>query len=167
MLSLIAKLLKVLNSEADPFQISLAFGFALISGFLSVFSPMNLFVLMIVFLLRVNLSAYFLGVVFFSGIAYLLDPLFHRVGLAVLTLPALEGLWTALYNSSIWRIQRFNNSVIMGGIVFSVLLFVPVVLASNMLIRKYRDHVLVWVRKTRIMQLFAASKLYSLYEKLS
>jgi len=167
MLSLLAKLLKILNSEAEPSQISLAFGFALISGFLSFFSPFNLLILLLVLFFRVNLSAYILGTVFFSGVAYLLDPLFHRFGFSVLTLPALEGLWTSLYGSTLWRIQRFNNSVVMGGIVFSLLFFMPLVLASNVLVRKYRERVLVWVRKTRLMQIVTASKLYSFYEKLS
>jgi uncharacterized protein (TIGR03546 family) len=167
MLSLLAKLLKILNSEAEPSQISLAFGFALISGFLSFFSPFNLLILLLVLFFRVNLSAYILGTVFFSGVAYLLDPLFHRIGFSVLTLPALEGLWTSLYGSTLWRIQRFNNSVVMGGIVFSLLFFMPLVLASNVLVRKYRERVLVWVRKTRLMQLVTASKLYSFYEKLA
>jgi uncharacterized protein (TIGR03546 family) len=167
MLSLLAKLLKILNSEAEPSQISLAFGFALISGFLSFFSPFNLLILLLVLFFRVNLSAYILGTVFFSGVAYLLDPLFHRFGFSVLTLPALEGLWTSMYGSTLWRIQRFNNSVVMGGIVFSLLFFMPLVLASNVLVRKYRERVLVWVRKTRLMQLVTASKLYSFYEKLA
>ena len=167
MLTMIAKLLKILNSEADPSQISLAFGFSLVSGFLVFFSPLNALVLLIVLLLRVNLSAYLLGTAFFSGIAYLLDPLFHLIGLAALTSGSLEAFWTLLYQSTLWRIQRFNNSVVMGGIIVSLLCFFPLVLASNLMIRKYRDHVLVWVRKTRLMQLFTASKLYSLYEKLS
>jgi uncharacterized protein (TIGR03546 family) len=167
MLSLLAKLLKILNSEAEPSQISLAFGFALISGFLTLFSPFNLLILLLVLFFRVNLSAYILGTVFFSGVAYLLDPLFHRIGFSVLTLPALEGLWTSMYGSTLWRIQRFNNSVVMGGIVFSLLFFMPLVLASNVLVRKYRERVLVWVRKTRLMQLVTASKLYSIYEKLA
>jgi uncharacterized protein (TIGR03546 family) len=167
MLSLLAKLLKILNSEAEPSQISLAFGVALISGFLTLFSPFNLLILLLVLFFRVNLSAYILGTVFFSGVAYLLDPLFHRIGFSVLTLPALEGLWTSMYGSTLWRIQRFNNSVVMGGIVFSLLFFMPLVLASNVLVRKYRERVLVWVRKTRLMQLVTASKLYSIYEKLA
>src|SRR5512136_2206714 len=111
MIKLIANLLKILNSDADPSQISLALGFALVSGLLPFFSPLSILVLFIVFLLRVNLSAYLLGTAFFSGIAYLLDPLLHRIGLALLTAGVLEGFWTALYNSTLWRIQRFNNSV--------------------------------------------------------
>jgi uncharacterized protein (TIGR03546 family) len=139
----------------------------LLSGFLGFVSPLNLIVLLVVFLLRVNLSAYFLGSAFFSGIAYLLDPLFHCIGLQVLTASALKPLWTALYNSSVWRLQRFNNTVVMGGIVVGLLGFIPFLLLSNVLIRKYRDHVLVWVRKTRVMQFFLASRLYSIYQKVS
>lgn len=167
MIKMIAKLLKVLNSDADPSQISLALGFALISGLLNFFSPLNLLVLFVVFLLRVNLSAYFLGTAFFAGVAYLLDPLLHRIGLAVLTAGTLEGLWTTLYNSTVWRIQRFNNSVVMGGLVFSILCFVPLVLLSNMLVRKYREHVLAWVRKTKVMQAITASKFYDIYSRVS
>ena len=167
MIKMLAKLLKVLNSDADPSQISSALGFALISGLLPFFSPVGLLVLFIVFLLRVNLSAYFLGTAFFSGIAYLLDPLLHRIGLAVLTAVPLEGFWTVLYNSTIWRIQKFNNSIVMGGLVFGVICFAPLVLLSNVLIRRYRDHVLAWVRKTRLMQAITASKFYDIYSRVS
>ena len=167
MLKMIANLLKILNSAADPSQISLALGFALISGLLPFFSPLSLLVLFIVFLLRVNLSAYLLGTAFFSGLAYLLDPLLHRIGLALLTASPLEGLWTALYNSTLWRIQKFNNSVVMGGLVFGILCFVPLVFLMNALIRSYREHVLAWVKKTRLMQAFTASKFYDIYMKVS
>lgn len=167
MLSMIAKLLKVLNSEAAPSQISIALGFSMIAGFLPLFTPVNVLILLLVLLLRVNLSSYLLGTAFFSGIAWFLDPLFHPLGLAVLTASPLEGLWTALYNSIIGRLQRFNNSVVMGSIVFSLLCFVPFVWLMNRAVRKYRDHVLVWVKKTRVMQLLMTSRFYALYQKLS
>jgi uncharacterized protein (TIGR03546 family) len=167
MLTLIAKLLKILNSEADPSQISLGLSFSLITGFIPFFSPIGLFVLLIVFLLRVNLSSFFLGTAFFSGVAYIIDPLFNRVGLFVLTLGSLEHFWTILYNSTIWRIQHFNNSIVMGGLVVALLCFVPLFLLFNVLVRKYRDHVLVWVQKTRIMKFFTATKLYSIYDKIA
>ncbi len=167
MLKMIANLLKILNSEAEPFQISVALGLSMITGFLPFFTPLNLLILFLVLVLRVNLSSYLLGSAVFSGIAWLFDPLFHRVGFAVLTAAPLEGLWTGLYNTVLGRLQRFNNSVVMGSFVFSLVLFVPLVLVLNMLIRRYREHVLVWVKKTRLMRLFTASSLYSLYQKLS
>jgi uncharacterized protein (TIGR03546 family) len=167
MLSMIAKFLKVLNSETDPSQISVALALSMITGFLPLFTPLNLFILFLVLVLRVNISSYLLGAAFFSGAAWFLDPLFHHIGLPVLTAAPLEGLWTALYNTAIGRLQRFNNSVVMGSFIFSLLLFLPFVLLMNMAIRRYRDHVLVWVKKTRIMQMIMASKFYDLYEKLS
>lgn len=167
MLKMIANLLKILNSEADPFQISIALGLSMITGFLPLFTPVNVIILLLVLVLRVNISSYLLGAAFFSGIAWFLDPVFHRIGLAVLTTQALEGMWTAFYNTVIGRLQRFNNSVVMGSFVFSLIFFVPLVLILNAAIRRYREHIFVWVKKTRLMRMFTASKLYSLYEKLS
>jgi uncharacterized protein (TIGR03546 family) len=96
MLKVIAKVLKVLNSETDPGQISLAFCLSMIAGLTPLFSLHNFLIFFLVLILRVNLSAFLLGTVFFSGVAYLLDPFFHWIGLTALTTGPLEGLWTAL-----------------------------------------------------------------------
>ena len=98
MLTMIARLLKVLNSETEPGQISLALCFAMIAGLTPLFSLHNLFILLIVLIIRINISSFIMGSIFFSGIAYLLDPLFHSIGFAVLTAKTLETLWTSLYN---------------------------------------------------------------------
>ena len=167
MIKLLAKLLRVLNSETEPGQISLGFCFAMIAGLTPLLSLHNLLILLLVCIFRVNLSAFLLGLAMFTAIAYLLDPVFHLLGLAVLTAPSLESLWTSLYQLVWWRLEYFNNSIVMGSLMFSVALFVPVLLLSNLLIRRYRQHVLAWVQKTKIMQMFKASKLYQAYETLS
>lgn len=167
MLKALARFLKVLNSETDPGQISLAFCFAMIVGLTSLFSLHNLLVLLLVLIIRVNLSAFLLGLAFFSGVAYLLDPLFHQIGLAALTADPLQGTWTTLYNSTLWRVERFNNTMVMGSLLFSLVLFIPLLILSNLLIRRYREHVLGWVRKTRMMQTLQATKLYQTYRSIS
>jgi uncharacterized protein (TIGR03546 family) len=167
MLRAAAKLLTVLNSEAAPGQISLAVAFSLIVGLTPLWSLHNLIVLLLVLLLRVNLSAFLLGTAFFSGVAYLLDPLFHRLGLAVLTAPSLEGAWTALYNSTLWRIERFNNSIVMGSVLVSLALFVPTVLALNWAIRRYRERVLATVKQWRVVQALTATRFFQLYRTYS
>ena len=166
MLRLLARLLSVLNSETNPSQISSGFCFAMVAGLTPLLSLHNLVVLLLVLILRVNLSAFLLGLAVFSGFAYLLDPVFHWNGLQILTVPALEGLWTSLYNSTLWRFARFNNTIVMGSVVFSLVLFVPLYLLSNQLIAHYREHVLAWVEKTRLMQLFKASRVYHIYQSL-
>lgn len=167
MLTIVAKLFKIINSETEPFQISLALCFAMVAGLTPLWRLHNGVVILLVLLLRVNLSAFILGWLGFSGIAYLLDPLFHRLGLIILTSDSLQTLWTMLYNSTLWRITHFNNSVVMGSLMVSLILFLPLFLASNLIIRKYRDHILAWLRKTRLVQVIKASKFYNIYQSVS
>ena len=166
MLRLIARLLAVLNSETHPGQISLGFCFAMVAGLTPLLSLHNLVVLLLVLVLRVNLAAFLLGLGVFSGMAYLLDPLFHWNGLQVLTMNSLEGLWTSMYSCPVGRLSRFNNTIVMGSLVFSLGLFIPVYFLSNILIARYRAHVLAWILKSRLMQIFKASKLYQIYQSL-
>lgn len=167
MLRLIAKLLKVLNSETDPGQISMALCLSMVAGLTPLFSLHNLLVLLLVLLLRANLSAFILGVTFFTGFAYLLDPLFHKIGMVVLNAGALEGIWTSFYNISIFRLARFNNSILMGSLLFSIILFGPLYILLNILIRRYREHILTWVQKTRFMKFLKTNKLYTAYQTVS
>lgn len=164
---MLARLLAVLNSETHPGQISLGFCFAMVAGFTPLMSLHNLLVLLLVLVIRVNLSAFLLGLPVWSGLAFGLDPLFHRAGLAVLTNESLAGLWTSLYNSTLWRLEHFNNSIVMGSLLVSLLAFAPLYVLSNLAIRRYRAHVLAWVEKTRVMQLLKASRFYSLYQSFS
>jgi len=167
MLQLIAKVLKVLNSETEPGQISLAVCFAMIMGITPLYSLHNLAVLFLVFALRVNLATFFVAWPLIAGIGYIIDPILHDIGIAALTAKSLEGLWTSLYNNTIFRLERFNNSVVMGGLIFSAVLFVPCYLGSNLLIRRYRERFLAWVEKTKIMKMLKASKLYGVYQTVS
>lgn len=167
MLRMLARLLAVLNSETHPGQISLGFCFAMVAGLTPFLSLHNLLVLLLVLVIRVNLSAFLLGLPVFSGLAFGLAPLFHRIGLAVLTSGFLEGLWTALYNSTLWRREHFNNAIVMGSLLFSLVSFLPLYLLSNVAIRRYRTHVRAWVEKTCVMQFLKASRFYNLYQSFS
>ncbi|MDR9502163.1 MAG: TIGR03546 family protein [Desulfurivibrionaceae bacterium] len=166
MLRLIAKLLKVLNSDAQPGQISLGFCLAMVAGLTPLLSLHNLLVLLLVCVLRANLAAFLLSLLLFTGIAYLFDPLFSQLGLALLTAPPLQALWSALYDMALFRLENFNNSIVMGSLAASLVLFFPLYLLGNLLIRKYRDHVLRWVKKSRLMQFFMASKVYRYYQNV-
>jgi len=167
MLRFIAKFLKILNSETDPSQISLAVSFSMIMGLTPILSLHNLCVLLLVLILKVNLSTFILGTLVFSGLAYLLDPIVHWIGLRLLTARSLEGLWTILYNSTFWRLEKFNNSIVMGSLVISVLLFLPLYFLTHYFIKRYRESLLLWVRKTRLMQILKANKFFKIYQSIS
>lgn len=167
MLRLLAKTLRVLNSETDPGQISLALVLAMIMGFTPFWSLHNLIVLFLALLLRANLSSFILGLALFGSLAYLLDPLFHRFGLLLLTADPLVGLWTALYNTLPGRLDRINNTIVAGSLTLSIILAVPAFLLFNLLIRKYRERVMKWVEKSRIAQAVKANRFYRIYQSVS
>lgn len=167
MLKVFARLLKALNSESNPAQLALGVTGGLIVGLTPLWSLHNLVVVFLVFLFRVNLSAFFLFWALFSGVAYGLDPVMDRVGAWLLGAGPLRGLWTWMYNSDFWRLTRFNNTLTLGSLVTALVLAVPVFLASRYLVVKYRDHVLAWVQRSRLMQIIKASRLYRLYASLS
>lgn len=167
MLRQIAKLLKALNAETAPWQISLAFILAMVMGFTPLWSLHNLLILLLALVLRVNLSAFILAWGVFSGLAYLLDPLFIRVGESLLLNPELKELWTGMYNNDFWRLAHFNHTLTMGSAVISLLLALPLFFIFRWLIVKYRVHLLASVRKSRLMQMIKASKFYKVYQAVS
>lgn len=167
MLGILARILKVLNSETAPAQIAAAVLLALFMGLSPLGAPHNLLILLLVLVLRVNLSLFLLSLALFSGIAWLIDPMAHSLGLAILQADALRGLWTAMYNSGFWRFMAFNNTLLMGQLVIALILAVPVFLAVTFIVRNYRDHLMERVQQSRLMLFLKGTKFYSIYSSLN
>lgn len=166
MLTMLAKLLKTLNSEASPSQISLAFVLGMILGFTPLWSVHNIIIVFLALVLRINLTGFILAWGVFSGFAYLLDPLFIALGESLLTNPDLNATWSSLYVSDAWRVTRFNNTLVLGSLVASLVMVIPLFLVFNLLIKQYRERVFAWVQKSRVMQVLKANKFYRIYNSL-
>lgn len=167
MLKLIVEIIEILNSETEPRQVSLAVCFALIAGFAPLVSLPTLIAAFLVFALRVNLATFLLVWPLVGAIAYLFDPLLHRIGWAVLNADALAGVWTACYNNTFLRLLRFNNTVVMGGLIAALALFAPCFFLVNYGVLKYREKILAWVRKTKIVRLIKTSRLFEIYQSVA
>jgi uncharacterized protein (TIGR03546 family) len=89
------------------------------------------------------------------------------LGLFILKADPLEGLWTTLYGSTIWRLENFNNTITMGSLVVSILMFFPAYMIFNKLIINYRDKVKAFIEKLKIVRALKASKIYNIYQTLS
>ena len=140
-------------------QISMGFALALIMGFTPVLSLHNLLVLFVLLIFRINLAAFLLAWAFFSAMAYLLDPVFHTIGQDILTNKEMLATWTEMYNSTFWRVANFNNTIVMGSLVVSLAIFIPMIIISNILIRYYRTHLYVYLQKSKLVRLVQTSKI--------
>jgi hypothetical protein len=80
--------------------------------------------------------------------------------------PALTGFWTASYNTPVVPLTNFNNSVVLGSFVSWVVLWLPMYFLFAWLVVKYREKVYERLKKTKLFQVLAASKLYNYYRML-
>lgn len=166
MITQLIKFLRVLGSEAAPIQISMAISLAMIVGFTPLLSLHNLLVIFVLLTFRVNLAAFLLAWALFSGMAYLLDPVFHQIGSSLLQNESLLATWTTMYNSVFWRVANFNNTILMGSLTVSLLAFLPLVLISNVLIKQYREHFLEFLRNSKIARYLQNSKLLTRFSSM-
>jgi len=168
MIQQIIGLIRIIHSETDPRQISLGFALGMIPGLTPLTSLHNLLVLLAILFFRVNIGAAMLSWGVFKILAYALDPLFHRIGLFLLTGVAfLQGLWTTLYNAPLVPYTRFNNSIVMGSLVFSLFAFYSVYWGGRFMVVKYRETLMERFNRLRIVQVFRASDLYKWYSRYS
>lgn len=158
-------LIKLLNSEKG--EVSIAAGFAL--GMVLGFVPANALIIGAIFfffcILRINGAAMFLAWPLFKLLAFPLDPLFDRLGYALLTWPALQSLWTKAYNAPLLPWTRFNNSVVAGSLAAGLILFLPALFFFRWLIRRYRESVWRRLSESKPMKVLKATTLYQWYEK--
>jgi len=168
MIQQIIGLIRIIHSETDPRQISLGFALGMMPGLTPLTSLHNLLVLLAILFFRVNIGAAMLSWGVFKILAYALDPLFHQIGLFLLTgVASLQGLWTTLYNAPLVPYTRFNNSIVMGSLVFSLLAFYPVYWGGRFMVVKYRETLMERFNRLRIVQVFRASDLYKWYSRYS
>jgi uncharacterized protein (TIGR03546 family) len=162
-LKLLQSIISTLNSEGTPRQIAAGFALGAALGLTPLVNVHNLVILALACLLNVSFGGFLLGWTVFVPVGFALDPLFHPIGLALLQAPGLTGFWTALANTPGVPLTNFNNSVVLGSFVGWIVLWLPIYFVARVLVVKYRVHVFERLKKTKIFQALAASKLYNYY----
>lgn len=151
-LRLLRDVFLALQGGSDPRH--LAAGFAL-GAALGLVPKGNLFAasfFLLFFFLRADKGMAFFSAALFTPLAYALDGPAHRLGLALLKAPALQGLWTALYDLPIVPLTRFNNTVVLGNLAVSLLLFVPLYLLGLRLAGWYNATARPYLEKTALVR---------------
>lgn len=166
-LKMIRDFLKVLRAGQTPNQIASGFALGSILGFSPMLTLQGMVIWLVILIFNVNLSAAFLGLTVFSLVAFLLDPVFHQLGYAVLVdLPALQNLWTSMYNAPVAPLTRFNNTVVMGSFLAALVLAVPIYFGMKRFVVAYREHIHSKIEKWKIFQVVKRSLLVRWYERI-
>lgn len=163
-LKFLQSLVKALNSDGTPGQVGMGMAIGLAFGLTPLVSLHNLVILAVAMLTTVSFPGVILGWAIAVPIGFMLDPLFDRVGMALLTTDALAPLWTWIINTPVIALSHLNNSIVLGSLVVWALLLVPAFLLFRVLVARYRTHIFAYVQQWKIVQVLKTSKLYSLYQ---
>lgn len=163
----ISKLLKALSSEASPSQIAGGIVLGMIIGLTPVFSIHNLFIIVLIIVLKVNIGMSIFSFAIFSGVAYLADPVFHNFGIWLLENESMQSMFTSMYDNEFWAITKFYNTVVIGSFFISLFLCVPMFPLTKIGVVRYRKHIHERVMKTKLMKVLKGSKIYSMYQTVS
>lgn len=163
MLTILAKILKVLNSAASPWQIGWAIALGLFVGILP-FGLLTLLIVLVVCLLTINLSTFLLVWGLTEGLMLVfatpLEQLTWRHAQS-------EGLLKLLADTEVLQLMHLHHTLTLGAFVLGSMLLIPVAWLSTVLVRQYRSRVMTNVQKWKLMQMLKASKLYALYETMN
>jgi len=117
----------------------------------------------IIVLLNVSFGGGMLGWALFVPVGFILDPVFHAIGLRLLEAPSLRPLWTDLFNTPLVPYTNFNNSVVLGSVVGWLLLTVPIFFAARWGVARYRATIGERVRQSKLYKALTASQVYNWY----
>ena len=134
----IAKILAGLYSNRRPGEVAAAIACALVLALIPANNLLWYVLFVLIFFIQVNQAVAIVFVAVLSPFSALMDPMLHRVGYAILTTESLYPVFTSLYNLPLMSFTRFNNSLVMGGLIVGIAAWLPVFLLSRILVMAFR-----------------------------
>ncbi len=153
-MDILIKLFKTLNSAQKPWQITLAVVLGMLMGLTPLSGIQTLLILFLAFVVNIHLGFFFIMAAQFAAIGYVLDPFFESFGFYLLSLESLQTLWTTMYNSGLMRLTYFNNTIVLGSSVISLLLALPLYFLISKVLFVYRDRIAVYCAQHKWLNKF-------------
>lgn len=163
LLKLIQSIIKTLHSAGTPAQVAAGIALGSALGLTPLMNIHNLIIFSLMVLLNISFGGGMLGWMLFVPVGFLLDPMFHVIGLRLLEESALRPLWTSWTNTPILPYSNFNNSVVLGSFVSWVVLAIPIFFAARYGVARYRATIGERVRQSRFYKAVTASQVYNIY----
>jgi uncharacterized protein (TIGR03546 family) len=167
MIKYVAKFIVAINSNLGKAQIASGFAWGL---FLVLIPAGNLFwivVFLVSFFFKHHHASKLLCMVILKLLFWLTAPLLDAVGWQVLHIEALQPLFTSLYNMPFVPFTKFNNTLVAGGIVSGVILWLPVFFLVLLLVSVYRHTLAPKIRESRIVMAIKNAPLVAKLQKLA
>lgn len=164
LLCYIFKFFDFLRKENAPWQVALAIVVGMFMGFTPSFNLQTVTYIVILLIFRIHIGFTLISFVFFHTLSVFADPLFHQLGLTLLTeTPNMQKLWAGLYHAPIVPFTEFNNSLVLGGVAVSSALALPMFFLSKFCVIAYGDSIAHALINTTPWRMWAGTTIYRTY----
>ena len=151
MLKPLAKFVVALNGNLGRSQIALGFSWGVLLGLIPAGNVFWVLLFVISFFFRHHHGSKALVLAILKLLAGITAPLVDMAGWGFLHLEILQPLFTTLYNMPFVPLSRFNNTLVAGGLVCGIILWLPVFLLVFSLIPLYRAKVVPGIREAKLL----------------
>lgn len=171
MLNAIINFFKSLNNNSHPGEIAHAVSIGVLLGFLP--KDNALWYLLFIFFLfvRINKAVYLLVILGIGSFAFTLDNFFDKIGYAVLTYDKLEPVFATLLEVPFVAFTNFNNTIVMGSLVFGIVAYFPVYILARLFVKLWRSTLAPKISSLKIWKAIKkipfVEKLFSVSDKIS
>jgi uncharacterized protein (TIGR03546 family) len=160
----IAKLIIALNGNVSKTQIAAGFAWGVLLGLIPAGNAFWIVLFLFTFFFThhhgAKIAALAVLKIIYSLFAYGID----AVGWYVLHIDSLNGFFTKLYNMPFVPFTKFNNTLVMGGLVSGIILWIPIFCLFTALIPIYRNKIGPKIRESKIVKTIVKFPLFSLID---
>ena len=165
MLKYSAKLIVALNSNLGRAQIAAGFSWGLFLGLIPVGNLFWIVLFLVSFFFKHHHASKLMSMAILKFFSAVLAPLVDMVGWEILHIEALQPFFTTLYNMPFVPFTRFNNTLVAGGIVSGIILWLPVFFLVFLLVPIYRHTLAPKIRENKLVKTIKGIPLVSKLKK--
>jgi uncharacterized protein (TIGR03546 family) len=165
MINAIAKLILALNGNTKKSQLAAGFAWGLLLGLLPLGNVFWAALFLVSFFFRHNHASKLLFLAVLKLLSPAAAPLVDALGWEFLHIAALRPFFTTLYNMPFVPFTRFNNTLVAGGLVAGIALWLPVFGVFMALIPLYRNTLAPKIRNSKLVKAIGKIPFLSAIEK--
>ncbi|MCL2229800.1 MAG: TIGR03546 family protein [Treponema sp.] len=165
MLKATAKLIQALNGNVKKSQIASGFAWGTLLGLIPAGNVFWIVLFLASFFFRHNHGSKIFGMALIKLISPLVIYAVDGVGFNVLNFEPLVPFFTSMYNMPFVPFTNFNNTLVMGGLVIGLILWIPVFILNMIFIPVYRNKLAPKIRESRIVKGITGFPLFKILEK--
>jgi uncharacterized protein (TIGR03546 family) len=144
LIALSRRMTRSLLASTAPGQLAAGFTIGMIIGVVPKTNLIAFSLCVLLFSLRCNAGLGLATAIVFSFVSPWTDPLAHKLGLAVLGIGSMQGIYAAAFNLSLGPWWGFNNTVVTGSLLLGLYVAFPVYFFTRVFFSGVRS---VFVRK--------------------